>query len=395
LTSLERVNATPVMNRRVLFVDDEEGVVRSLKLALRKQPYETFSALSGNEGLDILRKEGPETFDVIMSDMKMPNMDGAQFFAKAKELCPDSSRILLTGHAEINSCIAAVNEGRIFRFLTKPCSQDELYASIDAGIRQRELIQAERVLLEKTLNGAIDALMQVMAVSKPLLFGRSRRVYTLAKDFGLALGIPNQWELEIAAQFSQLGLLILPDEVVKAHYYGKELSRVEKNMVARGPSIVERVLEKVPRLEGVRQIINRMTIGDTSETERGNDPIDLLASILRAATDIESLKTQGKTFSEAVETVVLSGNAPDQLLAVLKSSFCEDSQVEVKQVNSEELGDYLGWRLADDVYLPPDFLLATRGTPISGEFVQLVRSYLACRDDFPEIVEISSTTAGL
>ena len=138
-----------------------------------------------------------------------------------------------------------------------------------------------------------------------------------------------------------------------------------------------------------------MTIGDTSETERGNDPIDLLASILRAATDIESLKTQGKTFSEAVETVVLSGNAPDQLLAVLKSSFCEDSQVEVKQVNSEELGDYLGWRLADDVYLPPDFLLATRGTPISVEFVQLVRSYLACRDDFPEVVEISSTTAGL
>jgi FixJ family two-component response regulator len=392
---MKRVSPTPIMNRRVLLVDDEEGVVRSLKLALRKQPYETFSALSGNEGLGILRKEGPETFDVIMSDMKMPNMDGAQFFAEAKELCPDSSRILLTGHAEINSCIAAVNEGSIFRFLTKPCSQDELYASIDAGIRQRELIQAERVLLEKTLNGAIDALMQVMAVSKPLLFGRSRRVYTLAKDFGLALGIPNQWELEIAAQFSQLGLLILPDEVVKAHYYGKELSRVEKNMVARGPSIVERVLKKVPRLEGVREIIKRMASGDTSETERENDPIDLLASILRSATEIESLKTQGKTFSEAVETVVLSGNAPEPLLAVLRGSFSEESQGEVQKVNSEEIGDYLGWRLADDVYLPPDFLLATRGALISVEFVQLVQSYLACRDDFPEVVEISSPRASL
>ena len=84
-------------------MDDEEGVVRSLERVLRKQPYETFSALSGNEGLDILQKEGPETFDVIISDMKMPSMDGAQFFAEAKEICPDSTRILLTGHAEINS----------------------------------------------------------------------------------------------------------------------------------------------------------------------------------------------------------------------------------------------------------------------------------------------------
>lgn len=383
------------MNRRVLLVDDEEAVIRALELVLRQQPYETFSALSGIEGLDLLRKEGPGTFDVIISDMRMPTMDGAEFLAEAKQLCPDSSRMLLTGHAEINSCIAAVNEGRIFRFLTKPCSQDELRASIDAGIRQRELIQAERVLLEKTLNGAIDALMQVMAVSKPLLFGRSRRVYDLARDLGLALGIPNQWELEIAAQFSQLGLLILPDDVVKAHYYGKELSRVEKNMVARGPSIVERVLKKVPRLEGVREIIKRMAIGDASETEGGNDPIDLLASILRSATEIESLKTQGKTFSDAVETVVLSGNAPEQLLAVLRGSFSEESQGEVQKVNSEELGDYLGWRLADDVYLPPDFLLATRGTLISVEFVQLVRSYLACRDDFPEVVEISSPRASL
>jgi len=155
-------------------------------------------------------------------------MDGAEFLAEAKQLCPDSSRMSLTGHAEINSCIAAVNDGSIFRFLTKPCSQDELRASIDAGIRQRELIQAERILLEKTLNGAIVALMQVMAVSKPLLFGRSRRVYSLARDLGLALGIPNQWELAISSQFSQLGLLILPDDVVKAHYYGKELSRVGK-----------------------------------------------------------------------------------------------------------------------------------------------------------------------
>ena len=173
----------------------------------------------------------------------------------------------------------------------------------------------------------------------------------------------------------------------------RNLVEWEKNMVARGPSIVVRVLKKVPRLEGVREIINRMAIWDTSETERENDPIDLLASILLSATEIESLKTRGKTFSEAVETVVLSGNAPEQLLAVLRGPFSEESQDEVQKVNSEELGDYLGWRLADDIYLPPDFLLATRGTLKSVEFVQLVRSYLACREDFPEVVELSSPRA--
>src|SRR5262245_28844758 len=126
----------------ILCVDDERNVVESMELNLRRQ-YQVKTALSGTQGLEILRSE--KEVAVILSDMRMPEMDGAAFLAKARETSPDAVRILLTGFADVEAAVRAVNDGQIFRFLTKPCAPENLLTALAAGIEQHRLITAERV----------------------------------------------------------------------------------------------------------------------------------------------------------------------------------------------------------------------------------------------------------
>jgi signal transduction histidine kinase len=134
-----------VKHDRILLVDDEVNVLASLRRQLHKQSYEVLDAQSGINGLDIIKEKGP--FAVIMSDYRMPGMDGVEFLARSQELCPDASRIMLTGSNETDVAINAVNRGNIFRFLMKPISPEDLTSAINAGVEQHRLITAERELL--------------------------------------------------------------------------------------------------------------------------------------------------------------------------------------------------------------------------------------------------------
>lgn len=133
---------------RVLLVDDEPSLLLSLKLHLRRK-FQVFTATSGAEGLAILQREGP--FAVVVSDMRMPGMDGAAFLAQARRNHPDTIRMLLTGYADLSSAMSAVNEGYIFRFLTKPCEPDAMLRLLEAGVEQHRLLTADRQLLEQRL----------------------------------------------------------------------------------------------------------------------------------------------------------------------------------------------------------------------------------------------------
>src|SRR5215217_1420343 len=133
---------TKLANRRVLFVDDEPNVLTALSRKLGDS-FEVTSAESGPRALELIAS-APAPFAVIVSDMRMPTMDGAVFLAKAREITATSTRLLLTGDADIKSAMKAVNEGHIFRFLCKPCPADVLRAALEAGIDQHSLVIAER-----------------------------------------------------------------------------------------------------------------------------------------------------------------------------------------------------------------------------------------------------------
>jgi len=121
--------------------------VQALQRALRSEFH--IEIAGGSEaGLQVLTRDGP--FAVVVSDLRMPVMDGVQFLSRVKAVSPDSIRVMLTGQADLNAAIAAVNEGNIFRFLTKPCPPATMSKVLEASLEQYRLVTAERELLQNT-----------------------------------------------------------------------------------------------------------------------------------------------------------------------------------------------------------------------------------------------------
>ena len=127
----------PVRTRTLLLVDDEPNVVASLRRLLRPDGYHILSASSGSQALQLLRSD---PVDIIVADQRMPDMTGVEFLRQAKVLYPQTIRIVLSGHSELQSVTDAINEGAVYRFLTKPWDEDQLRSFIDQAFRHRELV---------------------------------------------------------------------------------------------------------------------------------------------------------------------------------------------------------------------------------------------------------------
>lgn len=130
--------------RRILIVDDEENVCRALRRSLRKEGYEMESVNDPNAALELL---GREKFDLIISDHLMPNMTGLEFLKIVRTRHPDAMRVMLTGHADMQTAIDAINHGEIYRFLTKPWDDTELKVTLFLAFEQLDLERENRRLL--------------------------------------------------------------------------------------------------------------------------------------------------------------------------------------------------------------------------------------------------------
>lgn len=130
---------------QVLFVDDEVAILDGLRNALRKEPFEMITATSATDALKILKHR---PVDVVVSDERMPGMLGSEFLGYVRQLHPNTIRIMLTGQASLDSAIRAINEGEIYRFLTKPCNPVQLARTIDDAVTIRRLARQGSRLLE-------------------------------------------------------------------------------------------------------------------------------------------------------------------------------------------------------------------------------------------------------
>ena len=132
-----------MQNNSILIVDDETSVLYSLKRTFKKERYSIFTSQSGEEGLKILEKEN---IDLIISDQKMPKMSGIEFLEKTVEPYPDVVRIILTGHAELNDAIRAVNSGCVYKFIQKPWNNEDLKITVRRALEQYDLLMKNRDL---------------------------------------------------------------------------------------------------------------------------------------------------------------------------------------------------------------------------------------------------------
>lgn len=132
----------------LLCVDDEQNILKSLRRLLMSEPVQLLTATNGNEALALMEQHA---IDVVISDMRMPEMDGAEFLKHAYHKQPDCYRILMTGYADMQSTVAAVNEGRINRYIAKPWNNQELLAAIEDGLKMRQLQKANAVLQQRVI----------------------------------------------------------------------------------------------------------------------------------------------------------------------------------------------------------------------------------------------------
>lgn len=287
------------MAERILCVDDELNILLAMQRQLRKQ-FHVESALGAEQALATMERDGP--FAVIVSDLQMPGMNGLELLGRARELSPDTIRIMLTGQADLTTAIAAVNKNSIFRFLTKPCSAEELAGTLEAAIDQYHLVTAERLLLENTLRASVKVLTEVLSLVHPAAFSRASRIHRYVRHMAAELKLRNAWQFEVAALLSQIGCITMDPGTLDRVYTGEELSEEEKKMFAAHPAAGRDLLLHIPRLEPVARMIAGQSLEyqPSITASESQDTVSTGIYLLRAAIDFDRLITRDRSTEEAL-----------------------------------------------------------------------------------------------
>ena len=245
--------------------------------------------------LQKIAERGP--FAVVVSDRQMPRMDGIKFLSLVKERAPDTVRIMLTGNADLEGAIKVVNEGNIFRFLTKPCPLEILGKAVEDALAQYRLVIAEKELLNKTLSGSIKLLNDILSMIEPQSFGRAQTMRDLISSVTKKFNADNDWEIPLAVMLAPIGNVTIPPELLLRARAGGALSKVEEQIVAQLPETAARLLANIPRLEGVASIVryqhkNYDGSGLPQDSVKG-EAVPLGSRLLKILTDLAQLQAGG------------------------------------------------------------------------------------------------------
>ena len=374
------------MNNKILCVDDEESILRGFQLNLRKD-FEVHLASDGVEGLEVFEKEGG--FALVLSDMRMPRMNGADMLAEIKKQNQEVSTILLTGHTDFDSAMAAVNDGNVFRMLSKPCPPERLIKVLKDGLEQHDLVKSKRILLDQTLRGAVEALAESLSTAKPLFFGRVQRVRRMANELAKKLSIPNAWRVDVASVFSQLAYLALPENVTEDVYYRKDLSKDVKSLLSKFPEDTRNILNKIPGLEEIGEILKSVDIQYRFEQEK-EDGVRIAASILKVALDFDYYEEQGYDRSIIVSTLRERNKEYDPKVTDTLSDLIviAAETLTLREIKIEEVD--LGMRLSQELRLVDGFLIAAAGTDVDRQLLKVIRNYNSCyaESPFPKKIQV-------
>ncbi len=285
---------------KILLVDDEQNLLSGLRRQFRGR-FNILTANNGPEALEKLKTDGPVA--VVVSDMRMPGMDGvATLEAVAKE-SPMTLRIMLTGNADQDTAVRAINSGHIFRFFNKPCDAEQLGVGLDTGLQQYRLQTAERELLEYTLAGSVKLLNDVLALSNTTFAHRTTAMRGWAKKIAKRLGLSRGWELDLAVMLAPIGLIGVPADVLSKWQAGMALSVEERPLIENHPENARNLIVNIPRMENVAKAVHFQNknfdgTGFPANAVAGND-IPVMARILRVLGAIAEM-TDGHAPSKAI-----------------------------------------------------------------------------------------------
>jgi response regulator RpfG family c-di-GMP phosphodiesterase len=357
------------MAARVLFVDDDPLLLKVLFRSFAGR-YDLHVASSGPEALALVRGASP--FAVVVADMNMPGMDGVELFQELKALAPDTTRIMLTAQEDQLTAMEALNGGNVFRFLTKPCDPQSLAAAVEAGIRQFDLLMSNRELLEQTLAGSVQVLVDLLSVFDPKAFGQAQRVREYALLVAARLGIPSPWDLGLAALLAPAGRMAMPLAIQTKLTWGEPLLPAEQDACRRIPETCASLVGNIPRLQPVARIIRYSGkdfdgSGFPHDGVKGAD-LPLESRILRALTDFaEGLRLRRSAAVVLGQLKLTEGVYDPHVLAALEQVLETPAAANAGGCQTRvPLGALkVGMALAEDVCTPDGAMVLAAGTRLA------------------------------
>ena len=368
---------------RILCVDDEQNVLDSFRRLLRKN-FDLNIANSAVDGLRLMEQNGP--FAVVVSDFKMPGMNGVEFLTQAREIAPDTVRVMLTGQAEEKTAAIAINEGKIFRFLYKPISSGDFMKCLEEAIHQYKLVYAEREVLEETLKGSIEMMTDILSLTNPMAFSRATRVQEYAHQLGSELGVKDIWQLEVATMLSHLGYVTIPKEILEKHANGESLDSHELQMFEDISMVTEKLIGHIPRLEKILEIITRSHRESSFGTISMDDTIAVAASVLRTCTRFDELIEKGYGKIEAIKDLMIYPTRYNQtVLDQLKFVEVKTRSADTKRIGINQIR--VGMVLNEAIKTTEGLTVAPKGFKVNDLIRQLLKN-LHLQDSIPEMVEV-------
>ena len=361
------------MAEKILLVDDDSNILDGYRRSLSNE-FLMETALGGTEALALATDKGP--YAVVISDMRMPGMDGIQLLSQIKAISPDTIRVMLTGNADTETAINAINEGSIFRFLNKPCSKEVMARTITAALVQYRLVTAEKQLLEQTLIGSLQVLTEVLSLVNPAAFSRAERARCYIRHIVSSMKLGNPWQYEVAAMLSQLGCVTLAPETIEAVYRGETLSPDEQAQYEAHPSVAYALLSKIPRLEPIAWMIEQQNRRAPTADDSKIPDMRLGAEILRLVLAYEQLIHKGASRNEAAHTLAMQNkNFSPAFFQTLVTLDPNAEEGETRKCQIEDLSP--GMIIQEEVHTLTGTLVVSKGQEVTPTVIFKLKNLLA------------------
>jgi len=380
------------MNEKILLVDDEQAVLQGYRRLLHGD-FNLETAVGGVDALSLLQKNNG-SYAVVVSDMRMPQMDGVELLTKVRTLFPDLVRIMLTGNADLQTAARAVNEGSIFRFLTKPCDKELMATTLTAALLQYRLVAAEKQLLEQTLSGSVQVLTEVLSLVNPAAFGRAARARRYIHHIVTRLSLGSHWKFDVATMMSQLGCVAIAPEIIDGVYTGRQLSPQEQAQYDTHPTIAHDLLSKIPRMEPIAWIVahqNRAIAIEGDIADRDKADMRLGAEILQVALAFDGLLRKGISRVEAATRLSRQHRGLDrrvfEALVELEPEACD------KQVHRVPIAEIRpGMIVEQEIRTSAGVLVVAKGQEVTSTLLLKLKNFHSAQA-IEGMVQVSSPTS--
>ncbi|GAA4945860.1 response regulator [Actinoplanes utahensis] len=342
----------------LLLVDDDEVVLETLSIQLGRDHRLLFAG-DAEKALELLAAN--DDVAAVVSDVRMPGMDGVQLLGKVQTDYPDVMRILHSGHGDMNTVIAAINSGGVYRYLPKPAGRADILDAVKKAVSKHDHAMAERRMVDTTLKTSMQALFGILELSSPVGFARAGRIRALVGELTHALELDGLWEIEVAAMASQVGAVTVPPEVMRKLAEGAGLTPDEQAVVNAMPASVLPLIKDIPMIDDVIDTIRGLA-GERPPAGGWSPVVEGAISVVRTAIEYDTAFARSNSATTAVAALARADRCAPHVLAALR---------QIKGVQSPEAGStqaytiaelQVGMRLAQDVTATNGLVLISSGT---------------------------------